>query len=134
MLGGIAMGNAVFRKLPQYQNARFDKPKNVSKKPSKNSSKMGPKSIKSRCWKPSKSVVSPFGLLESLKIDFCIVFDHNMVPKGPTWLQKAPKMKSKINAKSIPRPHGLSRGHLDGPGTRREPILDQFWTQDWIDF
>ena len=64
------MKNAVFRMLSQYQNARFDNPQNVSNKPSNDSSKMDPKSIKSRCWKPSKSVVSPFGLLESPQIVF----------------------------------------------------------------
>ena len=91
-------------------------PKRIQKKP-KHRSKIDPKSIKSRCWKPSKSVFRFLGRFDASQIDFLTIF-MNFSSKMP------PEMDPKINQKSIPRPPGLSEGPLDGPRSLQDSILD----------
>ena len=48
--------------------------------------------------------------------------------------QKAPNMEPQIYENSVWKQHGLWEGLPDAPRTLRDPILDRFWTPNWIDF
>ena len=69
--------------VSHYERARVDDPQNVSKKRSKSRSKMRQKSIKSQCWKPSKSVFRYLGRFDASQIDFLTIFIH-FSPKMPS--------------------------------------------------
>ena len=108
-----------------------ERPQKSIQKAIKNRSKMDPKSIKKRCWKPCKSVFSFGGLLESPKIDFLTIFDPNMAPKGS---QNGPQNQWKIGLEATWPLGRAPRRSKDPPRTLRDPILDRFWTPFSTDF
>ena len=77
---------------------------------------MGQNSVKSRCWKPSKSVFRFFGRFDASEIEFLTIFTK-FNSKMPS------EMDPQINQKSI-------LASRKGPQTAQDPSRTQFW----IDF
>ena len=97
-------------------------PKHV-RKPSKNRSKTGPKSIKNLYRKLCTSVFSFGGLLESLKVDFFQILDPNMVPKGS---QNGTQNRWKNDPEAVWPPGRVPRCSQNPPGPHFGWISDRF--------